>query len=131
MKMYLVTEIGDTIEEVNTDCRKKSYIITDEMLDTIKRNSKELCTVDNNTVSLIPKKEKIMLDVPPVVVYNGENWSVGKVNHMDSSVDIWRNVKVKTKGYEYYDIATKKVSASDLYKADTRCMPLHDLGNFC
>ena len=74
--------------------------------------------------------EKISLDIPPVVVFEDENWNVGKVNHLNSSVDIWRNLKVKVGDYEYYDIETRTVGATELYKADTTCMAVHKMKDF-
>lgn len=63
-------------------------------------------------------KEKVLLDVPPIVEYAGENWNVGKVNHMDSSLKIWRYVKVIRGKHEFYDTEDRIIHASDAYKTD-------------
>lgn len=71
--------------------------------------------------------EKISLDITPVVIFEGEEWNVGTVDHHESMVNIFRNTRRERKEYTYYDIEIKTVNASELYKADTRCMVLKDL----
>ena len=76
------------------------------------------------------KREKISLDIPPVVVFEGEEWNVGTIDHHENTVNIFRNTSIERKEYTYYDIETKTVNASELYKADTKCMPLKKLDDF-
>lgn len=65
---------------------------------------------------------KIKLDIPPVVVFEGENWNVGNVDWIEQRVSIWRQVVTdKGNNVEHWDIEGKTVSSNDLYKADTDC----------
>lgn len=68
--------------------------------------------------------EKISLGITPVVVFEGENWNVQKANHLSGDVDIMRNIVVVRGKHSFYDIETKTVHASELYKSNSMSMPI-------
>lgn len=63
-------------------------------------------------------KEKILLDVPSIVEYEGENWNVGKVDHMDNTLKIWRCVTTVIGNDEIWSTEERIIDAGDAYKTD-------------
>lgn len=63
-------------------------------------------------------KEKVLLDIPPIVEYEGENWNVGKVNHMDSTLKLWRFITVVRGDHEIWNVEERIVDVGDAYKTD-------------
>lgn len=104
----------------------------DKQKDRMVSSMTEKANLSERRLNLLQERnlEKISLDIPPVVVFEGEEWNVGTIDHHENTVNIFRNTSIKRKEYTYYDIETKTVNASELYKADTRCMPLKKLDDF-
>lgn len=63
-------------------------------------------------------KEKVLLDVPSVVEYAGENWNVGKVNHSDNTLIIWRCATTIKGEHEIWSTEDRIIDASDAYKTN-------------